>query len=339
MRIRGYAEVPGPDLSFLADIDQSIPVRMLTVLRIEALHPESEPSFVQGGFAKSPVSDAASKNKVDGDVILTCFFKLTGTMREHTGLRGKSINRLALPGQYGITVSSGIPIVTGRLWFTKLPNGINIGLLSLLKEQGWIDEDGYGWGRTKVSYLIAGESYNTCSDWKNPYLIDRKITDREPGALIDRHLIKLALHRPGLSLHSVSLPPGLTRQIGEVADSGLEVGSVRSVLVGEIRDRERSHANEERKPLIDGDAARKATGIALALLATVLGAAGYALFIRAVSGRDFGLTDAKRRLYAAGSMLLFGVAFFVLSQWASPLLRGPERESFGMTNLYARVLP
>lgn len=233
-----------------------------------------------------------------------------------------AIYSLGLTREYGIAVFSKQSLTLGRLRFANAACSFGIKLIEVPEYQGSLYKDCSGGGAPQISQPIRCERYNAGTGWELLDLRDRQVVNQQPSPLSGFHLAQLPLHGLGLSLHSISLTPGLARQACQVANCAFEVGRVGGVPVSEVGHDERPYSNKARKPFIDREAIKKTSGAILAFLVVICGAVGFALIIGAVDGHGFGLMRGDRILCAVSSVALLGVAFFVLSQWAAPLLQG-----------------
>lgn len=233
-----------------------------------------------------------------------------------------AVYNLGLTRQYGIAVFSKQPLTLRRLRFTNAVRSFRIKLIEVPEHQGGFYKDCGGGGASQVPQPIRCKRYNAGTGWELLDLRDRQVVNQQPSPLSGFHLAQLPLHGLGLSLHGVRLTPGFARQACQVSNRVFKIGSVGGILVGEVRHDERPNADKQREPFVDGQVARKATGIILAVLATVCGAAGFVLMVGAVDEMTFGLLRKTRIFYAICTIALFGAAFLILDQWAAPLLKG-----------------
>lgn len=284
--------------------------------------PDRESGRVQGVTTQELVGDASGENEVGINLGYARFLKRSGVADEHPTLERESYDRFALPRPDYVAVKPQEQLGYDGRGLAELSHRLLVYYVNVLNEKRRCDRRIYGRRPTEISNFVIGAEHDLCVIRENINSLDGQFVSHQPRALICGHLVELSLQRLGLDLHRISLAPGIPCQARQVADSSFKVGGVGSVLESEVRKRERPETDESSKPLTDRKTLKKAAGAALVILATICGAIGFALFIGAASGRDFGLTWASRRRFAIYSIVLFGLGFFVLSQWASPFLRG-----------------
>lgn len=233
-----------------------------------------------------------------------------------------TVDNLSPTGQYGITICSKRSCVFRRLRHANALDALSIKLIEVSEDERSFYEDCSSRAMSKVCEPILGKGHYAGPYGKLLNVADRQVINQQPCPLSRLHLDQLSLHGFGLGLHGICLTTSVTCQARQIDDCAFEIGRVSGVPVSEVGHDERPYPDEARKPFIDREAIKKTSGAILAVLVTIYGAVGFALIIGAVDGREFGLARRDRVLCAVCSVALFGVASFVLSQWAAPLLQG-----------------
>ena len=124
-----------------------------------------------------------------------------------------------------------------------------------------------------------------------------------------------------LILHRIGLPFSLGGEFGQVADSGLDIGSISGIAVGHVGDHQGGEADKERQPFIGSKASQKISGWGAAVYPAFVGSIGGACLMAAQCGRDFDLSIGQRVRYRVFGMICLLTAWPVC-HFAAPMV-GP----------------
>ena len=124
-----------------------------------------------------------------------------------------------------------------------------------------------------------------------------------------------------LAFRGVGLASGLCGHFFETGHCFFEIGRVGGILVSEDRNDQRSHTDQEGKPLIGSETGKKIMGWAFAGLATCFGAIAGVCLMGAVDVHVFRLSRRSRVWNSISAVVFAGLAFWILDQLAAPLLR------------------
>lgn len=160
--------------------------------------------------------------------------------------------------------------------------------------------------RTSPAVFYGQCQWKICGFRSNREFPGRLSVNGNPRTALDLHFVKLALGRTG--------------QVVQIADSFGQLRCISGVSVSQIGYCQRPDTDQQRKPLIDSQAAKKAEGFAALLASIAIGSVSGAFCIGCFGGAAFGYSASVRFNFLIYALSIGAIAFWLLSHLAAPLL-------------------